>query len=72
MSAVSWAGAVNTVHQPLALMSDGERSDDRSRPTVGISQNSATTTRTTRTAPPPRREAIREAAEGELIAGTPF
>ena len=61
---VSCAGAVNTFHQPLALMSVGERSEDSSSPTVGISQNSPTSTRRTRIAPPPVRAAIRAASDG--------
>ncbi|CAM5585841.1 hypothetical protein SBADM41S_10170 [Streptomyces badius] len=46
-------------HQPVAAMSCGPRSEDSSRPIVGISQNRATRTRKTRITPPPARAAIR-------------
>lgn len=49
---MSWEGSLNTFHQPVALMSSGERSEEMSSPMVGTSQNRPTTIRKARTSPP--------------------
>ncbi|GAA3395065.1 hypothetical protein GCM10017752_42990 [Streptomyces roseoviridis] len=57
---------MKTCHQPSVAIADGERSEEISSPTVGISQNSPTSTSSTRTAPDAARAAIRAATPGAV------
>ena len=60
---------MKTFHQPLAEMSCGVRRLDSSRPNVGISQNSATSSRKIRITPPPAAAASRGRDPGPAAAG---
>lgn len=64
MLTVSCKGEVKTFHQPLAEMSAGVRSEDSSRPSVGSSQKSATSSSAIRSTPPLARAASRAAIPG--------
>lgn len=68
---VSCAGLVKTSHQPLAAMSDEPRSEEISRPIVGIIQNRATRMRKTWTAPLPAFSAIRAPRDGFALPVVP-